>query len=208
MKHFIGILRYSVKYSLGGEYLNNIQWENFLQPKHTAMAKKTFILLLIAASMLSAKAQEAEVAKYKAMFTLNFIRYIGWTDAAKQGDFVIGVYRSSLVYDNLAAQSAGKKFGYQNIVIKEFRNTDEITDCQIIYAAGNFTRQYEDIVPKLNGKNTLIITEDEGATKNGSMINFVVREGKLRFELHEGNANKYGLKFSSSLKSLSNAILK
>lgn len=155
-------------------------------------------------------AQDAAVAKYKAMFTLNFIRYIGWPEDAKQGDFIIGVVKEPNVLKNLQAQTVGKKFGFQNIVVKDFKSVDEVTDCQILFFSNNqnFTKNSESVKQKLGGKNSLIITEVEGATKNGSMINFVVREGKLKFELSEANAQVFNLKFSSSLTTLSNAIVK
>lgn len=172
------------------------------------MRRLIFILLIIVST--TAIAQDAAVAKYKAMFTLNFIRYIGWPEDAKQGDFVIGVVKEPNILKNLQAQTVGKKFGFQNIVVKEFKNIEEVTDCQILFFSRNqnFNKHNAAIKQKLGNKNSLIITEVEGATKNGSMINFVVREGKLKFELSSANAQAFGLKFSSSLTSLSNAIVK
>ena len=81
--------------------------------------KKLIILLGIVLMPMFA---EAQVAKFKAMFTLNFIRYIGWPETAKQGDFVVGVVRDKELADWLRDQSAGKKFGFQDVVIKEFRS--------------------------------------------------------------------------------------
>lgn len=167
-----------------------------------------FIFLLVAESF-TMNGQDAVIAKYKAMFTLNFIRYIGWPEEAKQGDFVIGVVRDAAIADNLKSQSAGKKFGYQNIVVKEFKKIDEITDCQILYFAKSysFSKSAAEVKQKLGGKNSLIITETEGAINDGSVINFVIRDDKLKFELSQKNANAYGIKLSNSLTTLSNAII-
>jgi len=172
------------------------------------MRKSVFLILMVLSAVTFA--QDAAVAKYKAMFTLNFIRYIGWPDAAKEGDFIIGVVKENQILKNLQAQTVGKKFGFQNIVVKEFKNVDEVTDCQILFFSNNqnFNKNAEAIKQKLGSKNSLIITEVEGATKKGSMINFVIREGKLKFELSAANSEAFGLKFSSSLTSLSNAIVK
>lgn len=171
--------------------------------------KRVFFIFLLFTSLLT-YGQTAEVAKYKSMFTLNFIRYIGWPEASKQGDFVIGVVKDNIIAENLKTQTAGKKFGYQTIVIKEFKSVDEITDCQLLYFSNsvNFSRNAELVMEKLKGKNSLVITETEGAIKNGSMINFVVRDDKLKFEISNTNAEAFGIKFSSSLTSLSNAIVK
>lgn len=150
---------------------------------------------------------EAQVAKFKAMFTLNFIRYIGWPDQAKEGDFVIGVIRDKEIADWLRSQSAGKKFGFQDVVVKEFRSAEEVTDCQVIYVAANANYARNSSAIQNKAKNgTLIITEAENATNSGSMINFVVREDKLKFELHKANASKNGIQFSNKLETMSNAI--
>jgi hypothetical protein len=144
------------------------------------------------------------------MFTLNFIRYIGWPEAATKGDFIIGVLNDKDIAQFLQQKSAGKKFGYQNIVVKTFKKVDDITDCQILFFSDkqSFSKHAETVKQKLNGKNSLIITNTEGATKKGAMINFVIRGGKLKFEISQSNAEAFGIKFSSSLMSLSNVILK
>ena len=150
-----------------------------------------------------------QVEKYKSVFTLNFIRYIGWPDDAKQGDFVIGVLKNSKIADWLTKQSGGKKFGYQNVVIKKFNSVDEVVDCQVLYVASNinFSRHSETLLGKI-GKSSLVVTETEGATKHGSVINFVVRDEKLKFEIHKSNAQNLGLSISSKLSNMAAAIQK
>ena len=168
------------------------------------MKKLLFILCVMMLPMVA----EAQVAKFKAMFTLNFIRYIGWPEESKSGDFVIGVIRDKEMADWLRDQSNGKKFGFQDVVIKEFRSVEDVVDCQVIYvsAGTNFARNATAINSKVNDK-TLIITDAENATNSGSMINFVVREEKLKFELHKANASKQGIQFSNKLETMPNAIV-
>jgi hypothetical protein len=170
--------------------------------------KKVVVLVLLLASIGISKAQEVELAKVKSLFTLNFIRYIGWPAEATQGDFVIGVLKNSVMANQLKEKTVGKKFGYQTIVIKEFRNVDEITNCQILYVDGivNYAKNAAVISGKLNNNHSLIITEDADAINKGSMINFVIVEDKLKFEVSAANAEKSGLKFSNTLLSMNNAI--
>lgn len=173
--------------------------------------KRILLLALVVSYAMHLRAQDAQtMAKYKAVFTINFIRYIGWPDEARKGDFVIGVVRDKLLSEQFRAQSEGKKFGYQSIVIKDFSKEEDITDCQILYYSdnSNFSRNSADVMSRLNGKNSLIVTETEGAIDKGSMINFVVRDQRLKFEVSAQNASKFGLIFSNSLTTLSNAIIK
>ena len=172
------------------------------------MKKGIFIfsltLILFTVNVVKGNAQEA---KFKATFTLNFIRYIGWPESTKQGDFVIGVLKAKEIADYMTSQSAGKKFGFQDVVIKDFKNTDEITDCQVLFVSSyaNFSRHASEILAKV-GKNTLVVCESEGATDSGAAINFVIRDSKLKFEIKKANAAKAGLQISSKLESMASAI--
>ena len=164
------------------------------------------VLLLLMLSCIAYTAQ-AQLAKSKAMLTLSFIRYLGWSDAARQGDFVIGVLRDKELASWLTSQSQGKKFGFQDVVIKNFKSVAEVEDCQVLYVSSNvsFSRNANTLLDKV-GKDTLIITEEEGATTGGSMINFVIREDKLRFELHKRNAAISNIQFSQKLENMTAAI--
>ncbi|MCF0190615.1 MAG: YfiR family protein [Marinilabiliaceae bacterium] len=165
------------------------------------------ILFIITLLLLPLVVEAQVVPKAKAMLTFNFIRYIGWSEEVRQGDFVIGVIKDKELASWLTKLSTGKKFGYQDIVIKEFKSVDELEDCQVVYvgAGGNYNKNSDAVMAKV-GKNTLIITEVEGATNKGAMINFVVRDDILKFELHKKNASIAGIQFSSKLEMMNGAI--
>jgi len=168
------------------------------------MKKALLIIGILALPFLG----QSQIVKYKSVFTINFIRYIGWDDKAKEGDFVIGVVKDKEITDWLRNLSKGKKFGFQNVVIKEFKSPAEVTYCQVLYIPDNInlSKNASTIIDKLGDNNTLIVTEKEGATKYGSMINFVIRDDKLKFEIHNSNAQKAGLQISSKLETMAAAI--
>lgn len=169
--------------------------------------KKIYLLLalLIMVPVLSV----GQVAKYKAVFTLNFIRYIGWPDDVREGDFVIGVVDAGGIANRIEKQSGGKKFGFQDVVVEEYNSIDDIDkDCQVLYVSdkANFSRNADAIFQKV-GDKSLIVTESEGATERGAMINFVIRDETLKFEIHKGNASENGLQISSRLENMNSAIV-
>lgn len=167
--------------------------------------KKFILLIAIFAFSSGAKSQ---VAKPKAVFPLNFIRYVGWNEEAKKGDFVIGVVRDKETADYLRNSYRGRKFGFQNVVVKEFRSPADVTFCQVLFIPDhvNLSKNLATIIDKLGGKNTLIITEKEIATKYGSIINFVIRDEKLKHEVNKANTTKLGLKICSRFESMTSAI--
>lgn len=166
------------------------------------------IIFIITLMLLPLFAQAQNVQKAKAMLTFSFIRHVGWVDEARQGDFVIGVVKEKELASWLTKLSTGKKFGYQNIVIKEFKNVNELEDCQVVYvgAGANYNKNCDAILETV-GKNTLIISEVEGATNKGSMINFVVRDDILKFELHKKNAAIAGVQLGAKLDDMKGAIV-
>lgn len=170
------------------------------------MKKILFVIAVIMVTFVQQSAAQ-DVSRAKAMLTLNFIRYLGWSDEAREGDFVIGVIKERELSQWLKKLSAGKKLGFQDIVVKEFKNVDEMEDCQVIFVSqsSNYSK-ISDAVQQKVGKNTLIVTEVDGATSKGAMINFVVRDDKLMFELHKKNAAIGGIQFSQKLESLAGAI--
>lgn len=174
------------------------------------MIKKVLLALALVLTLIMpsqrAMAQD-QLAKPKALLTLSFIRYLGWSDAARKGDFVIGVLRDREMASWLSSQSEGKKFGFQNVVVKTFRSVAEVTDCQVLYVSKNisFSRNAATLLDKV-GKDTLIMTEEEGATQSGSMINFVVRDNRLRFELSKKNAQMANIQFGQKLTDMTAAI--
>ena len=70
------------------------------------MRKSTFLILVLVAACLTAKAQDE---KFKALFMYNFTKYIEWPQSKQTGDFVIGVVGGSPIIDELNAKN------YQNL---------------------------------------------------------------------------------------------
>jgi hypothetical protein len=169
--------------------------------------KKLLISLALVIVTLPGFAQEL---KSKATFTLNFIRYIDWSNKQKTGDFIIGVLGNRDFAAILGEQASGKKLGNQDILIKEFKSVAEITPCQVIYISKtlNFNKYAPTITEMCGGKNFLLITESEGLINSGSMINFVLVGGVVKYEVSVSNASKLGITINSKLLSNPSAIKK
>ncbi len=149
---------------------------------------------------------QTDLSRAQTMFIYNFSRLIEWPASYKTGPFVIGVIGSSTIVNELKTYTAGKSVGSQPIMIKTFKNPAEITTCHILFVTFSETKQMQTIIQQLSSKNTLVITEKNGAIEQGSAINFVVIGDKLKFELSPGNATKYDIKISSKLNEMAYKI--
>lgn len=142
-------------------------------------------------------------AKIKAMFIYSFTRYVEWPSDYKQGNFVIGVMGSgSLVSELDKMANSGKRAGSQAIEVKSFATSSAISRCHMLIVPSDFKGNLAEVLAKIKGQSTLIITEKAGMAKSGAAINFVVQNNKQAFELNKSNAEKYDLKVSSNLLTL------
>jgi hypothetical protein len=145
---------------------------------------------------------QTQIPRAQAIFIYNFSRLVEWPVAYKSGPFIIGVFGNSTVANELETYASGKKVGIQDILIKQYRSAEEISTCHILFIPFAKTKQLPDILKAVQDKNTLLITEKNGALDEGSAINFVLLADRIKFEVQADNITKYGLKYSSKLQEM------
>ncbi len=155
-------------------------------------------VVLFTAGISEVKAQQVDY-KYHSLFMYNFTRYIKWPEAAMGGEFVIGVIGRSGITEHLDKMAQSKNVNGKPIVVKTFKNAEEITDCHMLFIPDGYSNKLADIRSKLNGRHTLVISEKPGLAEKGSDINFVVNNGKWSFEMNQASTDSRSLKVSSEL---------
>ena len=159
-------------------------------------------LLLVTGFLFMSYATQAQIYNYYQIFIYNFAKYIQWPTDKQNGDFVIGVLGNSPITEHLQKMAAQKKVGEQSITIEVFQSQQQIKPCHMLFIPANESTSFLKLKSKLGNSSTLIITEKEGMGKEGSNINFIVVNGKLRFELNKIETEKSNLKVSSDLTKL------
>lgn len=163
------------------------------------MKRKLFILFLLFGMISTSYAQEE---RFKSLFLYNFTKYIEWPVTSQKGDFVIGILNDSEFEPVITKMLAGKKVGSQSIVIKHLSSYSYSEDCQLLFLSNNENGMVNEILQIIKNKNVLLVSESEGMIKKGSGINFVLKEGKLTYEIRKLNIEKYGLKVNNNLMNL------
>jgi len=161
--------------------------------------KLCFLLLFYYLSLSSLFSQDA---KFKALFMYNFTKYLEWPAEKQKGDFVIGIYGTSPITQELRIIAGKKKVGIQNIVIKEYSTPAGLSGCHIIFIPENRSARIDEIRNSCTGTGTVLITEKAGLAKTVSGLNYVSIDGKQSFEINKTNLEKQGVKVNSVLLSL------
>jgi hypothetical protein len=144
----------------------------------------------------------AQDYKFHSVFIYNFTKYVEWPDSYKQGDFVIGVLGKTQLTDYLDAMAKTKSVGSQPMALEKYNPPSSIDKCNILFVPVDQSDKLPEVVSKLDGKPTLIITEKEGLGSAGSGINFIQVDGRWKFELNESAITAHNLKVSGELKRL------
>jgi hypothetical protein len=168
--------------------------------------KKLFFILLLPLALLTQSAAirmdqaEEAGARIKAIYIYNFTKYIEWPSDYKEGDFVIGVFGTNIpLLNELNKMATSKMVGSQKLEIKNLSSANDAAACHIIYILSDNSAQLPDVVTRVKGKSTLIVTDKAGMAKQGAGINFSVVENKQKIELNKANIEKYKLKVASTL---------
>ena len=145
-------------------------------------------------------------SKLKVKYLYNFPKYIQWPSSYNDGSFIIGILGNSKLNLELSNMAATKTIVNRKCEIVTFQNIEDIKKCHILLIPAENDVALAKVISKIKGTSSLLITEKEGYTKKGSMINFVIRASKIEFELNKSAAEKFDLKVGQALQPLAISV--
>jgi hypothetical protein len=142
----------------------------------------------------------------KAAFIYNFARFVDWPDQAfpsADSPMIIGVLGKNVFGNDLQQViGAAKPVKGHSLQVKEFDSVAEATNCQVLFISASEKNRFAKIISQLNGTSVLTIGEADNFIADGGMINLVIVDSKVRFQINNDAAKKAGLTISSKLLSL------
>jgi hypothetical protein len=161
-------------------------------------------LLFCTVCSISIWGQKDKASEYnlKAAFIYNFTRYIEWKGEPDENEFIIGIIGTSPINDPLGEIVKTETVDNKKITIKRFSKPADISFCHILFISQNAGVALDDILAKTAGKGVLIISEQNGYAEQGTALNFVIINSKLKFEANVKAINSAGLTASSQLLKL------
>jgi hypothetical protein len=154
-------------------------------------------ILMLLSNAVAAQSQE----KAYALLMLNFIKGIQWPDHAGKEKFVLGVLEYPPLAVELTAAIKSGKAGRQ-IEIREFDSADEVSKCHMLFIPAYKAKQLGPLTGKMGSAPTLLVTNKFDLARKGSHINFVIVDGKLRYEINCKSIEQRGMKIASNIKGL------
>ncbi len=178
------------------------------QPPRRAMA-----LLGLAAWLLGATGSGANLSlteyQVKSLFLLNFTKYVDWPAGAfadTNAPVTIGVYGENKFGDDLPKAVAGKTAGGRSITVRQIEKTEDLGKCHILFISGSEKKRVAEILGRVKALPVLTVGETDQFIDQGGIINFTMKEGKVRLEINLQSARAANLQVSSKLLSVADAV--
>ena len=165
-----------------------------------------FLALAITAAAQSPRAPEYQV---KAAFLYNFAKFVEWPSPAFPGPstpFRICVLGHDPFGDALTNIVQGKSISGHSILSMQVQSAAEARSCHIIFLSPSDPGTLRQHLDRLHDFPVLTVGESADFLPLGGMINFVLEEERVRFEINLASAERHHLKLSSKLLAVARVV--
>lgn len=175
--------------------------------RHIAVSMRRKMILIFTLCLLSVQSiGDGNEYNLKAMFVLNFIKYIEWP-GQNQNEFRIAIAGKSDIKDALLSlikmktASSGRKIKVFNL-----EDNSGFVPCEILFIPNGESLDISAIQKMYAAKGVLIVSEDNKNASKGACINLINIDNKIRFEIFQSQAKLAGIKISSRLTELASNV--
>lgn len=179
-------------------------------PRRSSIFKMMILLFLLMCSgmrmPLFAQQDTGHIQNVEAVFIYHFTKYIQWMDEDSL-EFTIGLIGDTQVLEPLTEIAQRQHVRRKEIRVCPIANMDEIESCQVVFVSRSGEEQLNGIISRSQNRNILIVSEIEGALESGVMINFLLLQETVKFEINLRAMKQAGFQPSSELLKLAVRVI-
>ena len=159
-----------------------------------------------------ARAQEDTAlaeARVKAAFLYKFVGYIDWPVTAfarPDTPVTIAILGADALAAELSRTVAGRTVNDRPVLVRRLKAEDTLDGVHVLFVGRAESARLPQVAKSAQSRSILTVTESEGALAQGSIINFVLAERRVRFEIALDSAEKSRLKLSSRLLAVAQQV--
>jgi hypothetical protein len=169
-----------------------------------ARAFLLFLLTILAASQPAFAQSAASERQVKAAFLYRFTEYVQWPEEAfarSDAPLVIGVIADDGVASELGSVTSGRVVRGHPVAVRALKDGEALTGIHVLFIGDAANARLAQLVKAAAGP-VLVVTEAQDALARGSVINFVVSERRVRFEIALAPAAARSLTLGAGLLSV------
>lgn len=147
--------------------------------------------------------------RVKAAFLYKFAGYVEWpakSFARPETPVMIGVMGNEVLAAELVQAVAGRTVNDRMVMVKRLKAGESLSGIHILFIGRAESARLDQLAQSAQPRSILTVTESDSALTHGSVINFVLTDGRVRFEIARDTAEKSGLKLSSRLLAVAQQV--
>ncbi|WP_170298802.1 YfiR family protein [Massilia eburnea] len=166
-----------------------------------------WVALLLAALwplLAHAQANAGLERQVKAAYLYKFAGFVEWPEGSfprADSPVVIGVAGADALADQLEQTVAGHTANGRPLQVKRVKRGDSLAGIHMLFIASQDKSLAQELLAASRGQPVLTVTDADETYGLGSMINFVIADERLRFEVSLKNATASRLKISARMLS-------
>lgn len=139
--------------------------------------------------------------RVKAAFLYNFTKFVKWPEKAFDDETspikicILGQSPFGEALDTIRNKTAGGR----KIEVVEAKSINNIDTCHILFISAGAEEEFFRSLEYFRGLSILTVGDKQGFAQKGCVMNFVMVDKKVRFEINTKSAERAELKISSQL---------
>lgn len=178
--------------------------------KSVRLARAAAFALLLTAGTAGAATPDGSVEfAVKAAYLYKFGEFVEWPAASFESEaspVVLCIVGDDPFGATLDKAVAGQKIASRTITVKRLKVAEPRSGCQVMYVAGKDVSVLSKAISTVRGEGVLTITDGVAGVVPPGIINFVISNNRVRFEIDDGAAATNGLVISSKLLALASTV--
>jgi len=184
---------------------------NTLAQTFVRLTGLTFLAWIITLAPVLAMAAENTSLEYavKAAYLYKFGNFVEWPAAAfENASSVVNlcVVGEDPFGDILDKVVQGQTIGDRPIRVRRLKTVTRDSGCHILYVGGADTERIAQTLEAVRGANVLTVTDAADTGRSESVIDFVIKDDHVRFNIDAHAASLNGLTISSKLLGLALSV--
>jgi hypothetical protein len=168
------------------------------------------VALVLAVSLLCfAQANKPGEYQVKAAYLYNFGKFVNWPSSftpLNKNSFVICILGQDPFGSVLESTVAGERVSGKPVELRRISRKQDATSCRVLFISSSERDRLEEVLTDFAPINILTVSDMPNFTSRGGIIQFVVLDNKIRFEVNLTAAERSNLTLSSELLKVAVAV--
>jgi len=168
-----------------------------------------WVLLFASSHLVWGQEATYSAAQVKATFLYHFAAYTEWPEGRKPGSrLTIGIAGAPVIAEELGRLLPGRTVRGRIPVVKEIVRHEDLADVDMLFIGEAQNDDVRRWTAAGNRGGMLVVTDSPAGLPPGAMINLLLIDRRVQFEVSLAAAEKHGFRISSRLLSVAIRVRK